>query len=139
MKLLYSISFMCEVLSSKEKVVKTRREKCDHSGFCGSPRENSKLMGLSPIFLSIMVASNNVPNSRNLSLSALSWTQIEKLLLSAYRHIWQHFTATLISKSIKLQLRACQTPQHHQYQNISKKHCDKKSNPITELICYRLH
>lgn len=46
------------------------------SGFSSSPRENSKLIGLSPIFLSIMVASNNAPNSRKLSmLSVSSWTQ----------------------------------------------------------------
>lgn len=32
-----------------------------------SPKENSKLIGLSPIFLSIMVASNSAPNSRKLS------------------------------------------------------------------------
>lgn len=38
-----------------------------------SPKENSKLIGLSPIFLSIMVASNSTPNSRKLSfISAFS-------------------------------------------------------------------
>lgn len=39
-----------------------------------SPRENSKLIGLSPIFLSIMVASNSAANSRKLSvLSVFSY------------------------------------------------------------------
>lgn len=38
-----------------------------------SPKENSKLIGLSPIFLSIMVASNSAPNSRKLPfISAFS-------------------------------------------------------------------
>lgn len=53
-----------------------REKKSENSGFSSSPRENSKLIGLSPIFLSIIVASNNAPNSRKLSmLSVSSWTQ----------------------------------------------------------------
>lgn len=41
-----------------------------------SPKENSKLIGLSPIFLSIMVASNSAPNSRKLSfISAFTCTK----------------------------------------------------------------
>lgn len=44
-------------------------------GFCcDSPRENSKLMGLSPILRSIMVASNKAPKSRKVSSSSVGWT-----------------------------------------------------------------
>lgn len=35
------------------------------------PIENSKLIGLSPIFLSIMVASNSAANSRKLSVRSV--------------------------------------------------------------------
>lgn len=65
------------------------------------PRENSKLIGLSPIFLSIMVASNNAPNSRKLSLSsALSWTQKHLHVFISLKFAQYSFCTTYMEKVI---------------------------------------
>jgi len=56
--------------------------------------ENSKLIGLSPIFLSIMLASNTAPKSRKFSLLfGFSWkTRKKTFILFVY-----HFIETIIN------------------------------------------
>lgn len=65
-----------------------------------SPKENSKLIGLSPIFLSIMVASNSAPNSRKLSfISAFSCKKglsLPKLWVMTFNSYCKHISFTVI-------------------------------------------
>lgn len=66
-----------------------------------SPRENSKEMGLSPIFLSIMVASNSAPKSRNSSiLSGFTW--IHSKFPDKIYDIYQAKTNSFPAKLIKV-------------------------------------
>lgn len=51
-----------------------------------SPKENSKLMGLSPIFRSIMVASKIALNSMNLSQSSSVGCTHKLCFIAFYKH-----------------------------------------------------